>query len=430
MDIKRFKNIAAEQNILGSILNTNNVLIDVVDKLESNDFYSSKHMIIYNAMYELYKENKQIDITTLYNKLGSQITEVGGLTYLSELIAAAMPRHIKEHTEIVKEKSKMRNLKNSLEKTLDELYNSGKTSSDLVNTIQNLTLNLSHNLQKDTLKDSELMEKTLNIIQANYEAGGDILGLKTGINTLDRAINGLQKKKLYIIAGRPGMAKSAFALNIAQKISETKNVLYYSLEMAEEELGLRRLAMASFIDSAKIERGKLEDTEWSKIANTANFISSCKCNTNCTPAVHINTVRADCKRMQIQQGIDALIIDYIGIMSMKNMGDSIREQITNLCIQLKNIAKEFDIPVIALSQLSRGVEARADKRPMLSDLKESGGVEENADVVMLLYRDEYYNKETEFKNLLEVDIAKQRGGRTGRINLAWLPQYQKVADAV
>ena len=198
--------------------------------------------------------------------------------------------------------------------------------------------------------------------------------------------------------------------------------------MSGDELGIRRLAMKSYVDTLKLEKGKMSDDEWSRIANISSLISKGNCYTDCTPRRDINTIKLQCKKLKMQDKLDFLIIDYIGIMSLKNMGDSRQEQISNVCIELKNMAKEFDIPVIALAQINRGAEARNDKRPMLSDLKESGGIEENADVVMLLYRDEYYHKNTKEKNVIEVNIAKQRGGRTGTIKLVWQPKYQLITD--
>lgn len=428
MDTNRFKNITAEQNILGSILVDNNSIIEIADMITPTDFSETRHMIIYSNMLELYKQNKPIDITTIYNKQGKQATEIGGLTYLSELSDSGIPKHIKEHAKIIKEKSKMRSLNLMVEKALKGIKDGKSNSQDIISWLQNQSMAINESVKSNTVTDNVLMEKTLNIIQTNYENGGGILGFETGINTLDRAINGLQKKKLYVIAGRPGMAKSAFALNLAQKLSEKHKIMYYSLEMAEEELGIRRLAMRAFVDSGKIERGSMSDEEWTKIMSTSAAISKGQCITDCTPGVHLDTIRAQCKRMQLQGGIEGLVIDYLGLMSVKNMGDSLREQLGNICVNLKNIAKDFDMPVILLAQLSRAPEGRTDHRPMLSDLKETGGIEENADVVMLLYRDEYYNKETEEKNIIEVNIAKQRGGRTGTIKLSWLPQFQKVGD--
>lgn len=425
MNVNNFRNIEAEQDILGSILINNDTILQVVDILEPKDFYETKHMVIYDAMLKLYKDNKGIDITTVYSTLGAQIQDIGGITYLAKLGSSGIVTHISEHVQIIKEKSKLREINILLQKTLKEVQDGNTNSSKIISTLQNINI---EDTKGKIITDSELMLMTCNIIEENAKNGIKILGIETGLKTLDKAINGLQKKKLYVIAGRPGMAKSAFALNITQKLSINHRIMYYSLEMGEEELGLRRLAMTSFIDSAKIERGNMTDEEWTNFSDTSNFISKGKCLTDCSTNISLLNIKAQCKKMQLQGGLDSLIIDYLGLISTKNMGDSLREQISNICIGLKGIAKDFNIPVIVLSQLSRACEARPNHRPLLSDLKETGGIEENADTVLLLYRDEYYNKETEDKNILEVNIAKQRGGRTGTIKLAWVPQYQLVGD--
>ena len=425
MNVNNFKNIEAEQNVLGAILVNNDTILQVVDMLEPKDFYDTKHMLIYNTMLKLYKNNEGIDITTVYTSLGTQLKDIGGITYLSELVATGVATHIKEHVKIIKEKSKLREIDKLLKTTLKEIQDGNTTSNKIITTLQNISAD---DIQNKILTDEQLMSITCDIIERNSKNDVKILGQEIGIKTLDKALNGLQNKKLYIVAGRPGMAKSAFALNIAQKLSTDHRIMYYSLEMGEEELGLRRIAMTSFIDSGKIERGNMSDEEWEKFSKATNFISKGKCLTDCSTNVSVLNIKAQCKKMQLQGSLDCLIIDFLGLISKKNMGDNLREQISNICVGLKGIAKDFNIPVIVLSQLSRACEARPDHRPLLSDLKETSGIEENADVVMLLYRDEYYDKETEEKNIIEVNIAKQRGGRTGTIKLAWVPQYQLIGD--
>jgi len=425
MNVSNFKNIEAEQNVLGSILVNNDTILQVVDMLEPKDFYDTKHMLIYNTMLKLYKDNKGIDITTVYTSLGTQLQDIGGITYLSQLVSTGVAIHIKEHVQIIKEKSKLREINKLLMTTLKEVQDGNTTSSKVITTLQNIS---TEDIQNKIITDEELMLRTCDVIEGNAKNGVKILGLEIGIKTLDKALNGLQKKKLYIVAGRPGMAKSAFALNVAQKLSTDHRIMYYSLEMGEEELGLRRIAMTSFIDSGKIERGNMTVEEWTKFSKATNFISKGKCLTDCSTNISILNIKAQCKKMQLQGNLDCLIIDYLGLISTKNMGDSLREQISNICVGLKSIAKDFNIPVVVLSQLSRACEARPDHRPLLSDLKETSGIEENADIVMLLYRDEYYDKETEEKNVIEINIAKQRGGRTGTIKLAWVPQYQLIGD--
>jgi len=429
METSRMFNIEAENNILGAILNKNDTICDVIDIIEPNDFYKTANKIIYTHMKKLYAARTSIDLMTLVNSLQGVLSDIGGITYISELLGAySFNSKVKDHAIIVKEKSNIRKLNNIMERTLEELQNGTQKSNEIINSLESESLKMLDKYQNDLLTDSQVMSMTLEQIQTNYENGGGITGIETGLKTLDFAINGLQKQKLYVVAGRPGMCKSALALNICQNVSKDKNVLYYSLEMPAEELGLRRLAMTSFIDSTKIERGKMNDDEWGLIGVKASNIASQKCITNCKPNIHINAIKAQCKKTQLQGNLDLLVIDYIGLMNKKGMGDNSHEQVTNLCIELKNLSKEFNIPVIILSQLNRGCEARPDKRPLLSDLKDSGGVEENADAVILLYRDEYYNKDTDFKNMIECNIAKQRGGRCGVVKLGWKPEYQKITD--
>lgn len=425
MNVSNFKNIEAEQNVLGSILVNNDAILKIVDILEPKDFYDTKNMLIYDTMLKLYKNNEGIDITTVYTSLGTHINDIGGITYLAQLGGTGVTTYVKEHVQIIKEKSKLREINKILTTTLKDIQDGNTSSNKIITTLQNISAD---DVQSKIITDEQLMSKTCDIIERNSKNGVNILGLELGIKTLDKALNGLQKKKLYIVAGRPGMAKSAFALNVAQKLSTDHRIMYYSLEMGEEELGLRRIAMTSFVDSAKIERGNMTDEEWTKFSKATSFISKGKCLTDCSTNTSILNIKAQCKKMQLQGNLDCLIIDYLGIISKKDMGDSLREQISNICIELKGIAKDFNIPVIVLSQLSRACEARPDHRPLLSDLKETSGIEENADAVMLLYRDEYYNKETDEKNIIEVNIAKQRGGRTGTIKLAWIPQYQLIGD--
>lgn len=427
MDIRRMTNIEAEANILGAILVDNNKILTASDMLETKDFYDTKNRSIYSAMLILYKGDRKIDITTLSEILGKKLKDVT-MTYISQLIEAAPIGSIKDYCSIVKEKSRLRSFNKIIQNTLIEIEGSNKNTDEIISLLEKHLVSTESAKKSDLITDTELMNSTLDVIQKNYESGGAILGMKTGIKILDEALNGLQKKRLYVIAGRPGMAKSAFALNLAQNISKSKNVLYYSLEMGAGELGIRRLAMKAYIDTLSLEKGKMSDCQWSKISNIANIISQGHCYTDCTPRRDINAIRLQCKKLKMQNKLDILIIDYIGIMSFKGMGDSRQEQISNVCIELKNMAKEFDIPVIILAQINRSAEARNDKRPILSDLKESGGIEENADVVMLLYRDEYYHKNSKEKNVIEVNVSKQRGGRTGTIKLAWQPKYQLITD--
>lgn len=424
--MEQFYNIKAETDILGGILTNNDNLIEVIDLIKAEDFYKGTHKALYRAMVALYSQEKPIDITNLLNLFKNDLSEVGGFSEITGLLNNASPHFSKSHAKIIKENSDLRKLQETLYKTLKDLK--GKSFKDAMQDAQNKIIALNSTNEALMVNDEALMVITLKTIEENFSRGGGILGLKGNIDTLDKAINGFQKKKLYVAAGRPGMGKSAFALNLVENISRNHNVLYYSLEMPEEELGLRRLAMNALIDTAKIERGNMTDLEWERIIRKSNDISRHKCLTCCKPKIHLTEIRGQLKKMQLTAGIDLLVIDHTGYMDLSGMGDTLREQTSNLYAELKNLSKDFDIPVLALSQLSRAVEQRADKRPMLSDLKESSGIEENADVVMLLYRDEYYNPNTQDARVIEVNIAKQRGGRTGVIKLGWQGDMQLITD--
>lgn len=418
-------NIQAEQEVLAAVLLDNEKILEVMDLLQPNDFYSHHNRLLYEAMINLYTQDKPIDIISLKEYFKDDLKPVGGFSYISQLASSSLG-YKKAHADIVKENANMRKLQIILDGAVKDTEK--KDFKKLLRELQDRTLSLETSDEKVFINDEELMKLTIKLAEVNHQNGGGILGIQTGITPLDKGINGLQKKKLYVLAGRPGMGKSALALNICQNISRKYNVDYYSLEMAEEELGLRRLAMTSFIDTNIIERGAMSDDEWVKMMKHASLISKNKCVTNCKPGIHLNEIRAQAKKRKLQEGLDLIIVDHIGYMDYTGMGDTIREQTSNVCLGFKKIAKELDIPIIILCQLSRGVEHRGDKRPMLSDLKESSGIEENADVVMLLYRDEYYNKDTYDKNVIECNIAKQRGGRTGTVKLGWHGAYQKIAD--
>ncbi len=425
-NLEPIANLQAEQDILASILVDNNIIAEVISILEPSDFFAEKNRLLYQAMSSLYTQDKPIDITTLTERFGGNLDKIGGFTHIANLLSSGLPNFNIEHVKIIKEKSNKRKLQKSLAETLENMDK--QDFKTLINSVQESAFLIDNPENAHYINDEELMTRTVQMIENNYKKGGGILGIQTKIGSLDKAINGLQKKKLYVIAARPGMGKSALALNINQRVSKEYNSLYYSLEMAEEELGLRRLAMTTLIDSERLERGNMKDSEWTSLIQKAGWIGNYKSVTNCRPGIHVNEITAQAKKLKLQNKLDCIIIDHLGLMDTKGMGDGIREQTTNICIRLKNIAKDLDIPVIVLSQLSRNCEMRANKRPMLADLKESGGVEENADVVMLLYRDEYYNKDTDQKNTIECNIAKQRGGRTGTIKLAWKPEYQLIAD--
>lgn len=414
-----YYNIPAEQAVLGMLLKDNEVILDI--DLKPYHFGDIKHQKLFSIMMKLYQEGKKIDFINIGNEI--KLDEVGGLSYLADLITYADITLDKAKIDIIKEKYKQRELFKIISKIKTEIEN--KPFQALINEMQMELLKIDDAEADILIKDKELfMDIIFPAIDEKVKSDNKIQGLRCNISSIDAMINGFQKGKLYFIAGRPGMGKSAVTINIANEIAKKHCIMYFSLEMTAEEIGLRRLASESYIDMAKIERGVLTEEELKKLNYTANRLYQNHMLINDTPALHINDIYRIAKKQKLRGKLDMLVVDHIGLV--KSEGDTVREQVTNICIQLKNIAKELEIPVLALSQLNRGVEQRADKRPQLSDLKESSGIEENADVVMLLYRDEYYNAETNDKGIIELNIAKQRGGRTGTIKLMWKPEIQLV----
>lgn len=411
-------NIEAEQTLLGLIIVNNDVLLDI--DLKPEHFYVPKHQKLYAAMQKLMQEDKTIDVINICNTINAQ--EVGGISYISDLITHADIALDKNKIEIIKEKYKLRELNKIILKSQNDLKE--KKSSDIANDIQQSILNIDDEDKEVLIDDDKLFSNLFFRIDEKMKLEGKIEGLECGISCIDKSLNGFQKGKLYFIAGRPGMGKSALAINLANEIAKKYYTTYFSLEMTAEEIGFRRLALESYVDMAKIERGILSEDELKKINVAANKLYKNKMLINDKAALHINDIYRQAKKLKLKNKLDIVFVDHIGLIRAN--GDTVREQITNICINLKRMAKELDIPIIALSQLNRSVEQRGEKKPALSDLKESSGIEENADVVMLLYRDEYYNPQTDDKGIIEVNIAKNRNGRTGIIKLMWKPEIQLI----
>ncbi|SEG05666.1 replicative DNA helicase [Caloramator fervidus] len=421
-EVNNLYNLQAEIDVLAAVLINNNCMVDI--NLSAEEFFDTRHKNLFKAMQELFKKGTMIDTTTLVEYFKGDLSPIGGISYLSELLAAGSIFD-KSKVEIIREKAKLRKLHKAILKASDDIKNN-KDFEEVFDEMQKALFTISTGDDEELETDEDLFSKIFTYI--DEQKGRDILGLKSEITDLDKALNGFQKGRLYVIAGRPGMGKSAVALNIVQNISKTNYVLYYSLEMTKEELGIRRLAMYSKLDSQKLERGQLGDQEWVKLAAGCNILSRQKCMTYAKAGIHINDIVNQAKKLKMQGKLDLLVVDHIGRLNLKGLGDSLREKITNVCIILKNLAMELNIPIIALSQLNRNPDTRQDKRPSLSDLKESSGIEENADVILLLYRDEYYNSDSKDKKTIEVNIAKNRNGKTGRIKLIWFPEYQFVSS--
>jgi replicative DNA helicase len=432
MDIKALPHsIEAEQQVIGSILTNNESIYDVVDLVRAEDFYRSSHQILYKTMLEMTDKRIPIDMVTLTNTLGAdRVQSIGGITYIAQLTASVISSsNIKKHAEIVKEKSDRRKVIKTCNEALQKAYNQENQVKGIIGALEDELLNVGTETEKKILTDEGLMAKTLTMIETNYKNGGDISGLKTGLKTLDQATNGVVKGDLIVIAGRPSMGKTVFALNIADNLAKNSKVAVFELEMSGEKLGARRLAAQTCINATRLPRGKITDKEWALLASKANEIAfRNNMFTDTTAGITMQEIKAKCKKLKIKYGLDVVIIDHLTLITASRKRERRDLEIADITSMAKIMAKDLDVAVILLSQLSRAVEQRADKIPMLSDLRESGTIEQDADLVMLLYRDEYYNLETEKKNILEVIIAKQRDGKTGTIEFSYKPEYQLVTD--
>lgn len=423
------QNLEAEINVLGAIIINNNMLLEVIEILKANDFYSSANKLIYETILGMYKKSIPIDTTTLVNELGlDKVKAVGGASYILK-IQDSVPSTANAlyYAEIVKNMSDRRLIIKACREAINKACM--EEPSKIIEAMESDFLNIGDKRTNKILKDNELMELTLNKLEDNYKLGGGVTGIITGYDKLDLAINGLNKGDLIIIAGRPSMGKTAFGLNLASGAAKLKKIAIFELEMSAEKLGIRRLAALTHINYSKLARGKIDDDKWGTIVNKAG-IESEKNNifTDASAGLTIDEIKARCKKIKLKYGLDAVIIDHLQLIETLEVNQSRTDQVREITKQAKKMAKELDIPVIMLSQLSRAPEQRNDHRPILSDLRDSGSIEQDADVVMFIYRDEYYNPKSEDKGIMECIIAKQRDGCTGTLKFAYDKECQIIRE--
>ncbi len=423
--------LEVEQEVLSSLLANNEVVNDVIDILEPEDFYNSTNKLIYEAIIKLYMEDIKPDAVTIANTLGAErISQIGGITYLSNLINSGVnSKNIKKYAEIIKDKSNRRKLIQTGQELIQKAYEEENQVDEIVNTTQDKLLKTTNTNKTDIYTDEELMTHTLETIQERFSNGGEIPGMRTGLRILDNAINGFKRGELNVIAARPSMGKTVFALNIADGLAvQGYKVALFEMEMTPDALGIRRLAARAYIDSIALNRGKLNDEDWNRIGYKSSEIAS-KNNmfTDCSVNLSVADIKARSKKIKQKYGLDVIVIDHLTLMKMSKRERRDLE-VADVTMNLKFLAKEIDVTVILLSQLNRGVEQRADKRPMLSDLRESGAIEQDADLIMFLYRDEYYNPESSDKGTMEVNIAKQRNGKTGVLKFIYKEEYQLIKE--
>ena len=425
----------AEQSVLGSMLMDRDAVNVAVENLSQEDFYNLRHGEIFGAMVDLYHENRAVDLVTLKNQLEQKgkLEAAGDMKYLSQ-IAAAVPNsvHIKNYVQIVKDKSLYRKFIQLGNQVMAEGYSTETPIDVLSEEVEQKVFRILQNKgNEDFSHIRDVLLETFDDIERIAKSEGEITGIPTGFVDLDYRTSGLQPSDLVLVGARPSMGKTAFALNVVQHAAVRKHKCsaIFSLEMTKKQLVNRILSCEAGVESEKLRSGKLEDSDWEKLAMALAPLSEAPIYIDDTPGITLAEMRSKCRKLKLDKGLDLIMIDYLQLMSGSGRnGDNRQQEISDISRGLKALAREMQAPVVALSQLSRALEARADHRPMLSDLRESGAIEQDADVVMFLYRDEYYHPETEDKNIAEIIIAKQRNGPTGTVKLAWLGQYTKFAN--
>ena len=429
-------NVEAERAVIGAMMLNADAIMVCSELLTSDEFYQQQYGIIFDALVEMYKDGVGADLVTLQNKLREkEVTpELYSVEYLGELLASVpTSANVKFYAEIVHEKAVLRRLIRVSEQVTKDCYMDSQPLEDILEDTEKSVFDVIQQRggsEFEPIRDVVL--RTLDSIEKAAKQKGNITGLETGFRDLDAKTAGLQKSDLILIAARPAMGKTAFVLNIAEYVALHSNstIALSSLEMSKEQLVKRMLAMNSMVDSQKIRTGDLEDDDWDKLVGSVRKIGNSNLVIDDTSGITASELRSKCRKLKIEQGLDLVIIDYLQLMTGagKRKSDSRQQEISDISRSLKVMARELNVPVIALSQLSRAVESRPDKRPMLSDLRESGAIEQDADIVMFIYRDEYYNPDSEKKGVAEVIVAKQRSGPTGPVELAWLSQYTKFGN--
>ena len=408
----------AELAVIGSALTNSHSVAESVEILRPSDFYFPQNKEIFSVILDLFNENAAIDFITVSNKLSQsdKLEAVGGIAYLRNA-ATNVPttRHVTYYSQIIKEKAVLRTLIKSAGDISDMAYGQNDKVERIVDQAEQLIFDV-------TSSNQELVENSLN------QSG--ITGLPTGFDELNRRTGGFHGGELILIAGRPGMGKSSFAVNIAEHVSITdkKTVAIFNLEMPKEQIVNRIICSQALVNSNKIRTGDITGEDWEKIGAIVNRVATAPMYIDDTASITVSEIRAKCRRLKQTKNLELIVIDYLQLMQSSGRTESRQNEIAEISRSLKILAKELNIPVIALSQLSRAAESRSDKRPMLSDLRESGAIEQDADMVMFLYRDEYYNPDTEDKNLAECIVAKNRSGETGMFKLGWKGEYTKFSN--
>lgn len=424
----------AEQSVLGSMIMDSDAIVTASELITGDDFYNKQYGVIFDTMVELQNSGSSVDMVTLQDKLKEKDVppEVSSLEYVRDFITAVpTSANIKYYAEIVQKKSVLRKLIRTTEGITNTCYAGKDDVEDILEDTEKKVFDIVQRRNTgDFVPIQQVVMNALDIIEKAAKNKGAITGVPTGFTDLDYSTAGFQPSDLILIAARPSMGKTAFALNIAlhAAVKCQKSVAVFSLEMSKEQLVNRLFAMESKVNSQNLRTGNLSDKDWDKLMEGAIEVGKSKLIIDDTGSISISELRSKCRKFKLEHGLDMIMIDYLQLMTGNGKTDSRQQEVSDISRSLKALARELNVPVIALSQLSRKVEERPDHRPMMSDLRESGAIEQDADVVMFIYRDDYYNKDTDKPNVAEIIIAKQRNGPVGTIELAWLPDYTQFKN--
>lgn len=424
----------AEQSVVGAMLMDREAIVIASEAVHADDFYNRSYGVLFEAMVELNDAGSPVDIVTLQNKLKEKNVppEISGMDFIREVVTAVpTSANVRYYANIVAEKATLRRMIR-LNEDIENMCYTGKESLEFIldDTEKKMFQIVSKRTTEEFVPVRDIVNNAIDKIEKASRTKGNVTGIPTGFIDLDYRTAGMQPSDLILIAARPSMGKTAFELNLAQYMALKKGltVALFSLEMSKEQLVNRMFSLESNVDAQKLRTGNLNDQEWERLASSATVIGKSNLIIDDTPSISIAELRSKCRKYKLEHNLSIIMIDYLQLMSGSGKSESRQQEISDISRSLKALARELNVPVVALSQLSRAVEQRPDHRPMLSDLRESGAIEQDADVVMFLYRDDYYNHDTDKKGISEVIIAKQRNGPIGTVELAWLAEYTKFAN--
>lgn len=428
------QNLEAEKAVLAAMMLDKDAIYEAVQIIKAEDFYKDAHSVLYQAIVDLTEKGEPVDLITLTEVLRqeSNLEKVGGVSYIAEVAnSVGTAASIVHYARLVRDKSLLRTLIKTATNIATRGYEAGEEPEDLLDDAERMVLEVSKDRTRSGLVAvSEVLENTVEKLEILQNQKSEITGLSSGFKDLDNMTSGWQNSDLVIVAARPAMGKTSFCLNIAQHaaVKEHTPVAIFSLEMSREQLTQRILSSMAMLDQQKIRNGRMLDEDWIALTNAIGPLAESPLYIDDTPAISVREIRAKTRRLKAEKGLGLIVIDYLQLMSGNRRSESRQQEISEISRNLKALARELDVPIIALSQLSRAVEQTQDKRPGLSHLRESGAIEQDADIVMFIYREEYYNPESEKKAIAEIIIAKHRNGPVGSVELAFLKEFTKFAD--